>query len=93
MGVESKSPPGDHSDLPVDSFDESIGESCSDVGENADPVFTDRSSGLDKGLELRSRRPSQPFAEFYLCPPGLAIVEGLSQRLLEEVRPGTGAGS
>jgi hypothetical protein len=47
-------PTGDHPDLGVEAFDETVGQPSSDVGQDAGQVLADRAGRLDEGRKLRA---------------------------------------
>ena len=85
MRVETERSSGDHSDLGIDSFDDSVGESCLDVGEDAFSMFPYGSCGLDEGFQLGSRGPREPFSKCPRCACWQTVVESFGQSLLEQI--------
>jgi hypothetical protein len=84
--VEAEGAPGDHTQSVVDSFNDAIGQSVCDVGEDAGAVLADRTSDAHEGLELRARRPREPVVKRAPGALGLAVVERVGESFLQQVR-------
>ena len=89
--VEAEGAPGDHAQAIVEPFDDAVGETVADVGEDAVTMLADGASGADEGAQPRSRCPGEPLAQSPLGALGLDVVERPGERFFEQVGAVEGA--
>lgn len=83
--VKAEGSSRDHPELVVEAVDEAVGEPLLEVGDDAVESLADRPGDLHEGFERRAGGPGGPVADGARCVAGLPVVEGLGERLLEDV--------
>jgi hypothetical protein len=83
--MEAEGPAGDHAQTVVEAFDDAIGEAVADVSKDSVAMLTHSAGETDEGAQPRSRGPGEPLAKRALGSFGLTVIEGLGERLLEQV--------
>ena len=81
--VKTEGAPGDHSQFVVEPFDDPVGESGFDVGEDAVFVFADCLGGRYEGAELGSGSPCEPTVQLFSGGVGTGFIEDSGEGFLE----------
>lgn len=76
---------GDHSELVVETFGESVCELGIDISENSIFVFSDGSGCLYEGCEFGTGSPGEPPIQFFFGRVAGCFVEDISERFFEQV--------